>query len=120
MIDMIDTTNSMMIAATLLFIAPALVSAACPFMAAKQEAVAQTQDVSAYERLNFDRVTDFATRRLVESNEAYYSALDALDFTALEADLVTLMHTSQDEWPSDWQAGYPYDVGGHYGPFFIR
>ncbi|MEO7421985.1 MAG: peroxidase family protein, partial [Ornithinibacter sp.] len=34
-----------------------------------------------------------------------------LDVDALKADLVEMMHTSQDWWPSDF---------GHYGPLFIR
>jgi catalase-peroxidase len=41
----------------------------------------------------------------------YKQAVSQLDFEALKADLVQLMHTSQDWWPADW---------GHYGPLFIR
>lgn len=41
----------------------------------------------------------------------YAKAFSTVDVEALKADLRTLMHTSQDWWPSDY---------GHYGPFFIR
>jgi catalase-peroxidase len=41
----------------------------------------------------------------------YKQAFSSLDVEALKADLVELMHTSQDWWPADY---------GHYGPLFIR
>ncbi|MDP9496208.1 MAG: catalase/peroxidase HPI [Actinomycetota bacterium] len=41
----------------------------------------------------------------------YKAAFGSLDVEALKADLVELMHTSQDWWPADY---------GHYGPLFIR
>jgi catalase-peroxidase len=41
----------------------------------------------------------------------YKAAVQSLDFDAVKADLVALMHTSQDWWPADY---------GHYGPLFIR
>lgn len=41
----------------------------------------------------------------------YCEAFNALDYTALKADLTALMTDSQDWWPADY---------GHYGPFFIR
>ena len=41
----------------------------------------------------------------------YKSAVQALDFDAVKADLVSVMKTSQDWWPADY---------GHYGPLFIR
>ena len=41
----------------------------------------------------------------------YKQAFASLDVDALKADLVELMHTSQDWWPADY---------GHYGPLFIR
>ncbi|MFC9894679.1 catalase/peroxidase HPI [Nocardia sp. NPDC127579] len=41
----------------------------------------------------------------------YGAAFDTLDLAAVQADLETLMTTSQDWWPADF---------GHYGPFFIR
>jgi catalase-peroxidase len=41
----------------------------------------------------------------------YKQAFASLDVAALKADLVELMHTSQDWWPADY---------GHYGPLFIR
>jgi catalase-peroxidase len=41
----------------------------------------------------------------------YASEFAALDLDALKRDLVELMSTSQDWWPSDY---------GHYGPLFIR
>ena len=47
--------------------------------------------------------------------EAYYNALQLIDFDAVKADLVELINSSEDWWPSDWQ-----NVGGNYGPFFIR
>ena len=42
---------------------------------------------------------------------SYADAFKTLDLTAVKADIVALMRTSQDWWPADW---------GHYGPFFIR
>ncbi|RKS75646.1 catalase-peroxidase [Motilibacter peucedani] len=41
----------------------------------------------------------------------YKTAVQQLDFEAVKADLVEVMHTSQDWWPADY---------GHYGPLFIR
>jgi catalase-peroxidase len=41
----------------------------------------------------------------------YAEAFNALDYTALKADLTALMTDSQSWWPADY---------GHYGPFFIR
>ena len=41
----------------------------------------------------------------------YPAAFASIDFTALKADLRTVMTTSQTWWPADY---------GHYGPFFIR
>jgi catalase-peroxidase len=41
----------------------------------------------------------------------YKQAVSQLDFEAVKADIVQVMHTSQDWWPADW---------GHYGPLFIR
>ncbi len=41
----------------------------------------------------------------------YREAVKSLDVAALRADIVEVMHTSQDWWPADF---------GHYGPFFIR
>jgi catalase-peroxidase len=41
----------------------------------------------------------------------YARAVASLDVEALKADLVQVMHTSQDWWPADY---------GHYGPLFIR
>nr|CAA67268.1 T-catalase [Mycolicibacterium smegmatis MC2 155] len=41
----------------------------------------------------------------------YRSAVQNLDVDALRADIVEVMHTSQDWWPADF---------GHYGPLFIR
>jgi catalase-peroxidase len=41
----------------------------------------------------------------------YCEAFNAIDYTALKADLTALMTDSQDWWPADY---------GHYGPFFIR
>src|ERR1700722_6260573 len=41
----------------------------------------------------------------------YAKEFESLDVNALKADLIELMSTSQDWWPSDY---------GHYGPLFIR
>lgn len=41
----------------------------------------------------------------------YAEAFNALDYTALKADLTALMTDSKPWWPADY---------GHYGPFFIR
>ncbi len=41
----------------------------------------------------------------------YAEAFNAVDYTALKADLTALMTDSQEWWPADY---------GHYGPFFIR
>ncbi|MEP5938006.1 MAG: catalase/peroxidase HPI [Erythrobacter sp.] len=42
---------------------------------------------------------------------SYAEAFNALDYSALKADLTALMTDSQDWWPADY---------GHYGPFFVR
>jgi catalase-peroxidase len=42
---------------------------------------------------------------------SYKDQFAGLDIAALKADLVEVMHTSQDWWPADF---------GHYGPLFIR
>lgn len=41
----------------------------------------------------------------------YAAAVANLDVDAVKADLIEVMHTSQDWWPADF---------GHYGPLFIR
>ncbi|MEU1205413.1 catalase/peroxidase HPI [Nocardia sp. NPDC005825] len=41
----------------------------------------------------------------------YAAEFKTLDLAAVKADIVEVMHTSQDWWPADF---------GHYGPFFIR
>ncbi len=41
----------------------------------------------------------------------YAKEFQSLDLDALKGDLIELMSTSQDWWPSDY---------GHYGPLFIR
>ena len=41
----------------------------------------------------------------------YASAFNAIDYSALKADLTALMTDDQPWWPADY---------GHYGPFFIR
>ncbi|MEP1421319.1 MAG: catalase/peroxidase HPI, partial [Erythrobacter sp.] len=41
----------------------------------------------------------------------YAAAFNAIDYSALKADLIGLMTDDQDWWPADY---------GHYGPFFIR
>ncbi|MEL7188006.1 MAG: catalase/peroxidase HPI, partial [Pseudomonadota bacterium] len=41
----------------------------------------------------------------------YAEAFNAIDYTALKADLTALMTDSQEWWPADY---------GHYGPFMIR
>nr|WP_162958908.1 catalase/peroxidase HPI [Nocardia yunnanensis] len=41
----------------------------------------------------------------------YRAEFKTLDLAAVKADIVEVMHTSQDWWPADF---------GHYGPFFIR
>lgn len=90
----------MLKAISLLATAPALISAGCPYLdkQKQQQTTPVATSLPAYERLNFDRMSEPEARRLQEENSAYYAALDALDFTALEADLVTLMHTSQEQW----------------------
>lgn len=45
------------------------------------------------------------------SRDAYYDALNKINFDQVEADLITLFHTSQDFWPADF---------GNYGPLMIR
>lgn len=41
----------------------------------------------------------------------YVEEFNSLDYDQLKADIVALMHDSQDWWPADY---------GHYGPLFIR
>lgn len=41
----------------------------------------------------------------------YVEEFNSLDYEALKADIVEVMHTSQEWWPADY---------GHYGPLFIR
>jgi catalase-peroxidase len=86
----------------------AVCQAGCPFLAA-QAAGNAPAPAPAHSSL---------TRRLAQEDaavDAYYAALQEVDFDAVKADLRTLMHTSQEAWPADWQ-----DVGGNYGPFFVR
>lgn len=41
----------------------------------------------------------------------YSKAAAALDWGAVKADIIKLMHSSDDKWPSDY---------GNYGPLFVR
>ena len=41
----------------------------------------------------------------------YVDEFNSIDYDALKADIVAVMHDSQDWWPADY---------GHYGPLFIR
>lgn len=47
----------------------------------------------------------------LKEQEAYFRALNQMDWDAVKADLKRLMRDSQDFWPADY---------GHYGGFFIR
>lgn len=47
----------------------------------------------------------------MDSDFDYAEEVKTLDVDALRADIVNVMHTSQEWWPADF---------GHYGPFFIR
>ena len=85
-------------AIALLASAPALASAGCPYLAGQQQQAELSAGASQYDRLSFDRVSETEARRLQDENSAYYEALDALDFAAVEADIVSLMHTSQEQW----------------------
>ncbi|MFE3187880.1 catalase/peroxidase HPI [Nocardia sp. NPDC059240] len=59
--------------------------------------------------------------KILQKNPAVANPMDAgydyraefknLDLAAVKADIVEVMHSSQDWWPADF---------GHYGPFFIR
>lgn len=71
-----------------------LASAGCPFLAAKQNKAPPAEEVQD-----------------VEDISAYHRALADIDFSAVQVDLVSLFHTSQEWWPSDFD---------NYGPFFVR
>jgi len=55
--------------------------------------------------------TNSAVSSPVGPGFSYKDQFAGLDIEALKADLVEVMHTSQDWWPADF---------GHYGPLFIR
>jgi catalase (peroxidase I) len=46
-----------------------------------------------------------------KSHNSYYDALKTLSLEDVQADIRTMLHTSQDFWPADY---------GNYGPFMIR
>lgn len=46
-----------------------------------------------------------------DSDYDYGAEFRLLDLSAVKADIVEVMHTSQEWWPADY---------GHYGPFFVR
>ncbi|WP_219824664.1 catalase/peroxidase HPI [Nocardia nova] len=46
-----------------------------------------------------------------DSDYDYGAEFRLLDLAAVKADIVEVMHTSQEWWPADY---------GHYGPFFVR
>ncbi|MFE3059589.1 catalase/peroxidase HPI [Nocardia sp. NPDC059239] len=47
----------------------------------------------------------------MDSDYDYAAEFETLDLAEVKADIVEVMHTSQDWWPADF---------GHYGPFFVR
>lgn len=81
----------------------ASVSAGCPFLASQR---------SVELRADSNHRTLGHSQAEVTS---YYEALQAVDFDSVKSDIIDLIHSSESWWPSDWQ-----NVGGNYGPFFIR
>lgn len=47
----------------------------------------------------------------MDADYLYAAEFETLDLAAVKADIVEVMHTSQEWWPADF---------GHYGPFFVR
>ncbi|MGV9664789.1 catalase/peroxidase HPI [Nocardia niigatensis] len=47
----------------------------------------------------------------MDADYDYAAEFETLDLAAVKADIVEVMHTSQQWWPADF---------GHYGPFFVR
>lgn len=87
-------------------LATSVSAAGCPFLAAQSAAAADRT------RRQLGVAQDSA------AIDTYYTALQEIDFDAVKADLVSLIHSSEAWWPSDWGAGGGSD--GNYGPFFIR
>ena len=52
-----------------------------------------------------------------DEHNDYYDAVQKVDWDAVKADIVSVIHTSEEFWPADWQDG---GSAGNYGPFFIR
>ncbi|MGB7373252.1 catalase/peroxidase HPI [Pontixanthobacter sp.] len=87
----------------------------CPFSAAKGEVR------NLHGRTNKDWWPDAVQVDVLRQNGGsvdpqgddfdYAEAFNAIDYTALKADLTALMTDDQPWWPADY---------GHYGPFFIR
>ena len=46
-----------------------------------------------------------------KSHNSYYEALKTISLEDVQADIRSMLHTSQDFWPADY---------GNYGPFMIR
>ena len=80
--------------------------AGCPFLAAQQGTRALHNVPASHRKLGLQHDEDVLH---------YYEALGNIDFNEVKTDIVGLIHSSEEWWPSDWQS-----VGGSYGPFFIR
>lgn len=83
---------------SLLLLFPYNILSSCPFLELQKQVEQQVE----YNKNNYYHTIN-------EIN--YRRALSTLDLKAVQNDIITLLHTSQDFWPSDFN---------NYGPFFIR
>lgn len=102
---MIRTTGLLALAAvTALLLCTTIAQAGCPFSAGT---AARNLKVHDDDRHSMRSDSEPAGQLAFDMD-----AFNKVDFEAVRADLVTLLHTSQPFWPADWN--------GNYGPFMIR
>lgn len=99
-----------------LFMCLALACAGCPYLSGKAGGLRAEQEHHRLLQQHSAHVKEMMGRRNLattqaSSTDAYYDALSKLRYEDIKADLLQVIHTSQDFWPSDF---------GNYGPLFVR
>ena len=97
--------------------ATAPVAAACPYLDGTQSAAKTSSGLPSHHPPLWrapdpsEAARRWLTQSQSEDHAGYASAAAALDWSAVKADVISLMHSSDPRWPSDY---------GNYGPLLVR